>query len=440
VEPTRHEVSKREWKIENNLNPHERKYERMTKITPTTLNSPGLLSSGSTTLFPEEAGFCPQRLDAMMAVLQGEVARQCLPGAVAVIGRRGKLALFSTVGCLDPATGIPMPSDAIFRIYSMTKPILSVAVMVLMEQGKLLLSDPVAKYLPEFAKQGVASLVDGTLVTVASCQGATIQDLLRHTAGLTYEFMGSSPVQRQYAQVRIGSRERTLAEFSQALAKLPLMFEPGSAWEYGRATDVLGRVVEVVSGQPLGDYLTQHILMPLGMNETGFSVPPEHHARIAEPFAKDPDGGVQMRVIDVRENSAMESGGGGLASTALDYARFLQFMLNKGELDGVRLLGPRTVDYMTADHLGEIPTHSIASRALLPPGHGFGLGFAVRKTLGVDTVPGSVGSYFWGGMAGTTFFVDPKEDLFAILMLQAPNQREYYRMLFRDLVYAALLD
>lgn len=412
----------------------------MIHATPPTLTPAGLPLSGSSALFPEKAGFCPKRLDALMAVLQSEVASQRLPGAVAVIGRRGHLALFNSVGSLDPATGTPMPSDAVFRIYSMTKPILSVAVMMLMEQGKLLLSDPVARYLPEFSKQKVAKLVDGAVVTVATRQVATIQDLLRHTAGLTYEFMGSSAVQRQYAQARMGSRERTLAEFTQELSQFPLMFEPGTAWEYGRATDVLGRVVEVVSGQGLDDYLTQHIFTPLGMTETWFSVPVQHHARIAEPFAKDPDGGVPMRVIDVRERAALASGGGGLASTALDYARFLQFMVNKGELEGVRLLGPRTVDYMTADHLGDIPVHSGASRALLPPGHGFGLGFAVRKTLGVDTVPGSVGTYFWGGMAGTTFFVDPQEELFAILMLQAPNQREYYRMLFRDLVYAALVD
>lgn len=394
----------------------------------------------STALYPEAAGFSAQRLDVLMAVLQSEVAAQRLPGAVVVIARRGHLALFNSVGALDPATGTPMASDAVFRIYSMTKPILSVAVMMLMEQGKLLLSDPVAKFLPEFSHQQVVSRVDGTVVTHTARQAATIQDLLRHTAGLTYEFMGSASVQRQYAQARMGSRDRTLAEFSQELAKLPLMFEPGSAWEYGRATDLLGRVVEVVSGQRLGSYLTDHILTPLGMHETWFSVPPEHHARIAEPFAKDPEGGVQMRVIDVREPAALESGGGGLASTALDYARFLQFMLNQGALDGVRLLGPHTVAYMTADHLGDIPVHSAASRALLPPGHGFGLGVAVRKTQGVDNVAGSVGTYFWGGMAGTTFFVDPKEELFAILMLQAPNQREYYRMLFRNLVYAALVD
>ena len=389
---------------------------------------------------PQELGLCPQRTQRLMEVLQDEVDRQRLPGAVALIARHGKLALFEALGALDPATGVPMARDAIFRIYSMTKPIVSVAIMMLMEQGKLLLNDPVAQYLPEYAAQKVASLVEGSVQLQAVRQLATVQDLLRHTAGLTYEFMGNAAVQRQYAQTRIGSRKRSNAEFSHALAALPLMFEPGTVWEYGRATDVLGRVVEVVSGQTLGVYLDEHIFKPLGMVDTGFTVPPAHHARIAEPFSRDPEGGVQMRVIDVREEAALESGGGGLASTALDYAHFLQFMLNRGELDGVRLLGPRTIDFMTADHLGGIPVNSGASHALLPPGHGFGLGFAVRKGLGVASVPGSVGSYFWGGMAGTTFFVDPAEDLFAILMLQAPNQREYYRMLFRDLVYAALLD
>ena len=391
------------------------------------------------TASPEQVGLSPDRVARLLVVLQAEVERQRLPGAVVLIARHGKLALFESLGALDPATRLPMTRDAIFRIYSMTKPIVSVAAMMLMEQGKLLLSEPVAKYLPEYTDQKVARLVDGVMQLEAVHQPATIQDLLRHTAGLTYEFMGSAPVQRQYAQARIGSRERSNAEFSHQLAALPLMLEPGTVWEYGRATDVLGRVIEVVSGQTLGAYLDEHIFQPLGMSETWFTVPPEHHARIAEPFARDPEGGVQMRVINVREDAALESGGGGLASTAMDYARFLQFMLNKGELDGVRLLGPRTVDFMTADHLGDIPVNSGASRSLLPPGHGFGLGFAVRKELGVAAVPGR-SALILGGMAGTTFFVDPAEDLFACLMLQAPNQREYYRMLFRDLVYATLMD
>lgn len=392
------------------------------------------------TAAPESVGLCPQRLKRLIDVLQAEVDRQRLPGAVAVIARHGKMVLYEGLGALDPATDTPMGLDAIFRIYSMTKPIVSVAVMMLMEQGQLLLSDPVFKYLPEYGAQSVAHLVHGAAQLRAVRRPATIHDLLRHTAGLTYEFMGSSSVQRQYAQSRIGSRERSNAEFSHQLAALPLMFEPGSAWEYSRATDVLGRVVEVLGGQTLGRYLQEKIFKPLGMPDTGFCVPRRHCARIAEPFARDPEGGVQMRVIDVREDAALESGGGGLASTAMDYARFLQFMLNKGELDGVRLLGSRTVEFMTADHLGNIPVNSGASSDLLPPGHGFGLGFAVRKDLGIASVPGSVGTYFWGGMAGTTFFVDPATDMFACLMLQAPNQREYYRMLFRDLVYATLLD
>ena len=302
------------------------------------------------------------------------------------------------------------------------------------------MTDPVARHLPEFGAQKVATLSGGEVQLQPVRQAATLHDLLRHTAGMTYEFLGSTLVQRQYTQLRIGSRERNLAEFTQQLAELPLICEPATAFEYSRATDVLGRVVEVVSGQSLQAFLRERIFEPLVMHDTAFYVPEQHHDLIAEPFARDPDGGVQMRVIDVRQDSALASGGGGLCSTAADYARFLQFMLNRGELDGVRLLGPRTVDFMTTDHLGDMGVFSAGSRALLPAGHGFGLGFAVRKQLGVAPVPGSVGTYFWGGLAGTTFFVDPVLDLFGILMLQAPNQREYYRMLFRDMVYAAVLD
>lgn len=389
---------------------------------------------------PEKVGLCSLRLERLMDVLQGEVTKKRLPGAVAVVARHGQVALFDSVGQLNPATGTAMTRDARFRIYSMTKPIVSVATMMLVEEGKLLLADPVARHLTEFAAQQVATLVDGGVQMQPVARAAAVHDLLRHTAGMTYEFLGSTPVQRQYTQLRIGSRERTLAEFTQQLASLPLIFEPGSAFEYSRATDVLGRVIEVVSGQTLQVFLRERIFEPLGMQDTAFHVQEQHHELIAEPFARDPDGGVQMRVIDVRNDAALASGGGGLTSTAMDYARFLQFMLNRGELAGVRLLGPRTVDFMTTDHLGDIPVYSAGSRSLLPAGHGFGLGFAVRKHLGVAPVPGSVGTYFWGGLAGTTFFVDPALDLFGILMLQAPNQREYYRMLFRDMVYAALMD
>jgi CubicO group peptidase (beta-lactamase class C family) len=380
---------------------------------------------------PTDLGLCPERTQRLMDALRREVASGRLPGAVAMIARRGQIGLFEAVGQQDPGTGTPMKTDSIFRIYSMTKPLVSVAVMMLVERGQLLLSDPVSRWMPEYANQQVATARGLEPVR----QAATVQDLLRHTAGLTYEFLGDSAVQHQYGAVNIASRERTNAEFSQTLASLPLQFQPGTVWAYSRATDVLGRLVEVVSGQGLGAFLQTEILGPLGMVDTGFAVPPEQQHRIAEPFSHDPDGGVRREMLEPRQVPAMEAGGGGLMSTAMDYTRFLHCLRNRGELDGVRLLGPHTVDYMTADHLGSMPSDG----TLLPPGHGFGLGFAVRTHLGLSPVPGSVGLYYWGGIAGTTFFVDPTLDLYAMLMVQAPNQRDYYRPLFRDLVYAALM-
>ncbi len=382
------------------------------------------------TRLPADVGMCPDRTQRLMDALKREVDSGRLPGAVALIARRGQIGLLEAVGVQDPATGAPMRTDSIFRIYSMTKPVVSVAIMMLVERGQLLISDPVSRWLPEYAHPQVATAQG--LVPVQ--QAATVQDLLRHTAGMTYEFLGDSEVQQQYNQHKLASRERNNEEFSHTLASIPLMFQPGSVWAYSRATDVLGRLIEVVSGQSLGDFLHAEIFEPLGMTDTGFWVLPEEEHRIAEPFAHDPDGGIPMKVIEPRQVPALESGGGGLMSTALDYARFLQCLRNKGELNGVRLLSPHMVDYMTSDHLGNIP----ADGTLLPPGHGFGLGFAVRTHLGLSPVPGSVGLYYWGGIAGTTFFVDPALDMYAMLLIQAPNQRDYYRPLFRNLVYAAL--
>ncbi len=390
---------------------------------------------------PEELGFCPVRTGRLLNVLQDEIDRKRLPGAVVLLARHGKIALFESLGFQRADDATPMTRESLFRIYSMTKPVVSVAVMMLMEQGKLLLGDPISKYLPEFAGQKVLVTGNGETGSLPVGSGATVQDLLRHTAGLTYEFLGTSLLQKQYIQARIRTdlRDRSNAEFTPVLAGLPLFAQPGSVWEYSRGTDVLGRLVEVLSGQTLGQYLQAQILTPLGMVDTAFSVMPEKHDRIAEPFGRDPDGAPQMRVFDVRKPVAFESGGGGLVSTARDYARFLQFMLNRGELGGVRLLGPSIVNFMTSDHLGSIPVNPGGSRTLLPPGYGFGLGFAVRTARGVSAVPGSVGMYYWGGLAGTTFFVDPAEDMFAMLMIQAPNQREYYRHLLRNMVYSALI-
>lgn len=401
------------------------------------MTSAAVLPAGS----PAALGFCPERTRHLTQVLQAEVDRARLPGAVTLIARRGQVLLHEAVGQQNPAAGTPMAPDAIFRIYSMTKPIVSVAVMMLMERGQLLLSDPVAQHLPAFADVQVASHITGYTVLHHPKAAPTVQDLLRHTAGLTYEILGSEPIQRQYAQARLASRERSNAEFAQALAAIPLMFEPGTVWEYSRATDLLGALVEAVSGQSLGAFLQENILGPLGMVDTGFVVPPEKHHRIAEAFEKDPDGGIPMRLIDLRQTPRMEAGGSGLASTSADYARFLQCLLNGGELDGQRILSPATVRYMTADHLGAIGVHHAGrSGELLPPGHGFGLGFAVRTEEGVAAMAGSRGLYYWGGIAGTTFFVDPAKDFFALMMIQAPNQRDYYRPLFRNLVYAALLE
>jgi CubicO group peptidase (beta-lactamase class C family) len=375
----------------------------------------------------------------LLTTLQSEIDLGRLPGAVVMLSRHGKVEMLESLGQQNPNVGTTMALDSIFRIYSMTKPIVSVAIMMLMEQGKLLLSDPVGKYLPEFAKQQLAVEVDGQVSTMAA-KPATVQDLLRHTAGLTYEFLGNSPAQKAYrnAKIGMGLRDASNAEFSKTLAAQPLQYEPGTVWEYSRATDVLGALVEAVSGQTLGNFLSDQIFKPLKMLETGFSVPADKHHRIAEPFTKDPDGGIQLKLINIQDQPKFESGGGGLASTIHDYARFLQFMINKGELDGVRLLSSHMVDFMTADHLGDMPISPVSSVTLLPPGHVFGLGFAVRKETGISTVPGSAGVYYWGGIAGTSFFVDPKLNMFAILMIQAPNQRDYYRPLFRNLIYAAL--
>lgn len=390
---------------------------------------------------PEDLGFCPDRTRALVRVLEAEVARKRLPGAVALVARRGRVLLHTAVGQQNPQEATPMAMDSIFRIYSMTKPVVSVAVMMLMEQGRLLLSDPVAKYLPEFANVQVVAHVNGHAVLQRPKAVPTVHDLLRHTAGLTYEILGNDPVQRQYAQARLASRERNNREFAQALAALPLAFEPGTVWEYSRATDLLGSLLEVVAEQSLGTFLHDNIFEPLGMVDTGFVVPPEHHHRIAEPFSKDPEGGMAIKLIDIRKPAALESAGGGLASTAADYARFLQCLQGGGAWGGVRLLASNTVRFMTADHLGNIGVHRAGrSGELLAPGHGFGLGFAVRLEEGIGSNPGSRGTYFWGGIAGTTFFVDPVKDFFAILMTQAPNQRDYYRPLFRNLVYAALLE
>jgi CubicO group peptidase (beta-lactamase class C family) len=385
---------------------------------------------------PEDIGLSSVRLARLGTVMRGEIERGRLPGAVVLIARRGRLGYFESFGRRDPAGGAPMTKDAIFRIYSMTKPITSVAAMMLWEEGRFLLSDPIGQYLPELSDLDVAMERGADIERVPAQRAITVQDLLRHTSGLTYEFRGPGAVQKMYMSAKVFSRAQSSAEQVATLGTLPLLHQPGTRWEYSRSTDVVGRLVEVLSGMPLSAFFERQILAPLGMVDTAFHVPPRHHSRLAEAFAQDPDSGAAVRLLEVRDAPRFESGGGGLVSTAGDYARFLQMLLNGGTLDGTRLLSRKTIELMTADHLGPIT----GAPDLLLPGHGFGLGFAVRLQAGIAQVPGSIGQYFWGGLAGTTFWVDPAEQLFALMLVQAPGQRDYYRTLFRDLVYAAFDD
>jgi CubicO group peptidase (beta-lactamase class C family) len=384
---------------------------------------------------PSGLGLSESGLARLRRVLTREIERKRLPGAVAMIARQGKLGFLEAFGVQDPASGAPMQIDSIFRIYSMTKPVVSVAIMMLVEEGRLFLADPLSKYVPAFADPKVAVERDGRVELVPAERPITIQDLLRHTSGLTYEFVGTAAVQRMYLDKKLPSTDQTNADQVERLASLPLFSQPGKQWDYSRSTDVLGRIIEIVSGETLGEFLRQRIFAPLGMNDTGFHVPTEKQSRIAEPFAKDPDSGEAVRLLDIRRPARFESGGGGLVSTLPDYARFLDMLAAGGTCEGQRLLARKTIDLMRSDHLG--PNVRRGSE-LLQPGHGFGLGFAVRTEPGMSVMPGSVGLYFWGGIAGTTFWIDPKEELYAMMLVQAPGQRDYYRALFRTLVYGAL--
>jgi CubicO group peptidase (beta-lactamase class C family) len=368
------------------------------------------------------------------SVLQTHIDNHRIPGAIAVVALGDHVEMFESLGQLDPAAGTPMKDDAIFRVYSMTKPLVSLAALMLAEEGRLQMGDPVSKYLPEFANPQVAVEEGGVVRLEPARREATVHDLLRHTAGLTYEFLGSDAVQRQYEAADVVDRSRTNAEFSTVLAAIPLASQPGSCWQYSRATDVLGALLEVVSARPLGGLLQERILGPLGMKDTAFSVPRDQWHRIAEPFANDPDTGNAVTMMDPREVPKFESGGGGLMSTAADYIRFLQFMRNRGTFQGTRLVSRKTIEWMTSDHVGSIAVNG----DLLLPGYGFGLGFSVRLASGLAPQPGSPGQFFWSGIGGTSFLVDPAEDLFAMLLTQAPNQRIFFRNLFRHLVYAAV--
>ena len=374
---------------------------------------------------PEDVGFSTERLARLTKITQEHIEAGRLPGAVILIARQGKVAYFESFGHRDRDRGLAMTPDALFRIYSMTKPITSVAVMMLHEEGRFQISDPVSRYLPELAKPQVGS------ERADAPREITIQDLLRHTSGFTYGNRGETPVHLMYRDVRIGSRDDTNAELVTKLGKLPLLYAPGTRFEYGVSTDVLGRLVEVVSGKALGQVFEERIFQPLGMRDTAFYVTPDKLARAAQPWQR-PGGPPMTPRFDVGVKASYESGGGGLVGSAEDYLRFSLMLLNGGELNGVRLLGKKTVEFMTADHLGSIPVAT--------PGLGFGLGFQVRRDAGIAGIAGSVGEYGWAGNAGTLFWVDPKEQLIALYMIQVGDaERIALRNQFRSLVEQAIV-
>ena len=402
----------------------------------------GVSAQDLPTAKPADVGLSTERLERISQWLRDDSAKGTIPGAVVMIVRNGKVAYFESIGALDPQTKAPMRKDAIFRIYSMSKPITSVAVMMLFEQGKIRLDEPIAKYIPAFKdmKVGVESKgEDGKpkLELVAAQKPITIQDLLRHSSGITYGFFGDLLVKKAYIDANVYDGDYDNAEFAERIAKLPLAFQPGTTWDYSNSTDILGRLVEVVSGKSLLQFEKENILDPLGMTDTSFYVADAaKHARLAEPFKNDRVIGVGVTVNDPRIVRKWESGGGGMVSTITDYARFATMLINGGTLDGKRYLGPKTLAYMTSDHTAGVVA---PGPYYLPgPGYGFGLGFAVRKEAGVATTPGSPGDYNWGGAAGTYFWVDPKEDLVVVYGMQSPSQRVHYRQVLRDLVYAAI--
>jgi len=384
---------------------------------------------------PESLGLSSSRLQRMSDVFQREIDKGTMPGATIMVARGGQIGWFDALGKQDPAAGAPMTRDTIFRIFSMTKPIVSIGVMMLLEEGHFLLDDPIAKFIPEFSDQKVGVENNGKLDLVPVTRPITIQDLLRHTSGITYEHTGNGLVQQLYQQSRVRSRKIDNAEHAALVASLPLICQPGAEWNYSRSTDILGRLIEVVSRKSLGAFLNERILAPLQMTETAFYTGDENTHRLAEPFAVDPWTGDKVQLFNMLEKPVIESGGGGLVSTTMDYARFAQTLLNGGELDGTRIVGRKTLEWMASDHLD--PSVKIMG-ALTQPGHSFGLGFGIRTQEGIAPFSGSVGQFFWSGMGGTFFWIDPKEDLFAIFMSQAPGQRVYTRTLVRNLVYAAL--
>ena len=398
---------------------------------------------------PKDLGIDPQRLERMTWAFQGWVDDGKLPGAVLLVSRYGEVVLFKSVGFRDREEKQPMTNEAIFRIASMTKPIVSVAALILAEEGKLDLVAPVAQYLPEFKDLKVrADRLDPATgrvedVLEAPRRPMLVQDLLRHTAGLVYgPPIGRGPLAEAYREANMGSRDETLGEMITKMSKLPLAHHPGEVWEYSMATDVLGRVIEVVSGLELDRFLAERVTGPLGMTSTGFSVGPDKAGLIAQ-HQIDPATGKRPPQWDPLVKPRRLSGGGGLVSSAADYLRFAAMLMQGGAGPNGRLLSPATVQLMTSNALSPgvavVPSRAVDISPTPAMGQGFGLGFAVRTENGQNPLPGTAGSYYWTGAFGTTFYVDPRQQLVSIMMIQSPSpENSFYRRAFRYLTYQAL--
>jgi CubicO group peptidase (beta-lactamase class C family) len=402
---------------------------------------------------PASNGFSAALLERLSAVLRADVESGAIPGAVVLIARGGDVVYHEAFGYADRKTSRPMQRDSIFRIASMTKPITAVAALMLVEQGKLVLSDPVSRYLPELAqvKVGVESVNENgerSLSLEPARRAMTVHDLLRHTAGFTYGQFGDSLVQRTYRAARMIDNQQTNADMVSKLAQLPLAHQPGTTFEYGMSTDVLGRVVEVVAGKPLDQVFAEFVTTPLGMRSTAFGVEAGQVLRLAEPH-REPLSTHAPAVVpyDPANPAKWLSGGGGLLSTATDYARFAQLLLNQGALESVRLLSRKTAQLMVQNHLPAglaygPRTADLGIAAPLPAlGLGYGLGLGVRLQDGLAPVTGSAGDFYWGGALGPYFWVDPIEKLVVVFMLQELDvqRRTRYRALLRALVYQALI-
>jgi CubicO group peptidase (beta-lactamase class C family) len=380
---------------------------------------------------PEQVGLSSERLARITQVLSADVERGQIPGAVVVVARKGRAAYVQAIGFRDKASGAPMTPDAIFRIASMTKPLVTVAALSLYEEGRLLLSDPVSKYIPAFKHLTVG------VERAPAEREMTIQDLMRHTSGLTYGNRGTTEIYKMYPESsNASSLTLTMDEFIERLSKAPLLYQPGTRWEYSLSTDVLGRVVEIVSGKPLGEFLAERIYRPLKMTDTTFLVPADKRARIAQALPTHPETGAEYKLADPTVPRKFDCGGGCAVSTAGDYARFAQMLLNRGVLEGARVLAPRTVELMTSDHLGPIAR---GTTYYAGPGYTWGLGVAVREAKGLSPMAGSAGDYFWPGAFATYWWADPKEEMVVVSMMQSPLGR-HYQQLVRALVFQAIAE